>query len=186
MAEETERRPSFGSVSDIIARNHARKGKLTAFQAVLCREFMLDHNQTQAYLRAGGQAEHPGPAAGLQFRRAAVKAEIARLEEEALGDYDLRKQAIGLEKDWVIAEAKRNLMVAAGYEPVTTGVKDDGTLIKTYRPDLGVVRLQLVDLARELGMLMGGKDAPAWALTQNNLNIRILVVDADGNALKVG
>lgn len=174
----------FGTREERIARNHSRKGKLTAFQVVLCREFMLDHNQTQAYIRAGGQGEYQGTAAGQQFKRPAVKDEVARLEAEAKDDYERRKQAVGINKDMVLAEAKRNLMVAAGYEPITVGVRDDGTFIKAYKPDIGVARLQIVDIARELGMLMGGKEQPVGntppspAIGQVNFNVIFADPDA--------
>ena len=101
-----------GRVVGIAERNHARKGRLTPFQAVFCKEYMLDHSAKEAYLRAGGHAEKPGNAAAQQMTRGPVKAEIARLEAVFAKDYQLRRDAVALEEDWIIAEAKRQVAFA--------------------------------------------------------------------------
>lgn len=144
-----ERQTPFGPVSDIIARNHARKGKLTAFQQVLCREYMLDHNKTEAYRRAGGLAENPGGAAAQQFNRPQVKAEIARLDAEASEDYERRKQAVGLTKDYVVSRLMENVDRAMTAVPVRDK-KGDPT--GEWQYDGAVANTALGLLGKELGM----------------------------------
>jgi phage terminase small subunit len=77
-------------------KNH-KKSEMNAKQQEFCRQYMIDYNATQAYIRAGYAEKGANVAASGLLTKLDIKAEIARLQAE-------KTQATGITAQRVVAE----------------------------------------------------------------------------------
>jgi len=93
--------------------------KLTAKQELFCREYIIDFNATQAYIRAGYKAKNENSAnvqASRLLRNDNVKQKINELKQE-------REKALEIDAEWVLKQAIEIFKIAKGELPHTMGYK---------------------------------------------------------------
>jgi len=72
---------------------------ITAFQQQFIKQYPIDFNATQAYIRAGGTATHPKAAASKLLAKPLVKEAIEKYVQEQLGP--LEKDLLGNVRFWI-------------------------------------------------------------------------------------
>ena len=108
------------------------KADLNPRQLAFCREYAVDHNGTQAAIRAGYTPSGAEVQAVRLLKDDRVRAEIARLDARTA-------QAVGLQAESVLAEisalahARLTDIVVFGTRDVTVGFDDDGKAVPVER-----------------------------------------------------
>ena len=96
--------------------------KLTPKQELFCREYIIDFNATQAYIRAGYKAKNEN-SAGVQanklLRNGKIEQKINELKQE-------REKALEINAEWVLKQAIEIFKIAKGELPHTMSYKKGG------------------------------------------------------------
>lgn len=140
----------FGSIGVseppvLMEKMKMKQKKLTAKQEAFCREYVIDHNAAQAYIRAGYSPRGANKLAARLMANHGIKARIAELEAPII-----EKQ--GIEAEDVIAYLCR-----LAQTDITEAIPDEGWLTLA----------DIKQLPKELRMMIRG-----WKHTQHGLEIK--------------
>lgn len=124
----------------------AEEGKLTHKQWLFCKEYIIDYNATQAYIRAGYDCtkEAAQSSSSDLLSNPIIKAKIAELEQDRLDYLDITTEKLAKQlKDIITENAKGNPSVAVRAIDILLGKGKSNSGIRSVesKPD-GSVKIE--------------------------------------------
>lgn len=115
-------------------KNNTQKIKLTEKQELFCKEYIIDFNATQSYIRAGYNTKSEKNAsvmASKMLGNASIQKKIQELKR-------IREEALQVNAEWVLKEAIEIYEIAKGKKPhIQSKVSSDSvTKVETYKTNL--------------------------------------------------
>lgn len=121
-----------------------KERKLTQKEEMFCREYLIDFNGTQAYIRAGFKVKNDN-VAKTQASKLLTKATIEKRLEQLKAE---RNERVEINADWVLKEAVSVYRMAKGELPCVMGYTDKEG--KTQKVDIHKTNLKEANRALEI------------------------------------